>query len=51
MAAGDTTITSFKADDSGTLNTQLVTLGIAATDIVITWNHSNETFVARIELV
>lgn len=50
MAAGDTTVaTPFQAGDATAAKANIEALSIVAGDIVITWAHSNEIYVAKIK--
>jgi len=49
VGAGETTIVQFTAGNPVTAKTQIETLAIVSGDIVITWQHNNEVFVAKIK--
>jgi len=49
MAAGDTTIVSFSAEDAINAKTQIETLSIVSGDIVLHWQQNNEVYVAKIK--
>lgn len=51
MAAGDTTITQFAAQNVAVGKTNIEALGITGTDLVLHWQKDGQVFVARIELV
>ena len=48
MAAGDNVIVSYQAGDETTAATALSTLAPIASDKVITWQHNNLVYVAKI---
>ena len=50
MAAGDVTVVKFSAGDNAAAKTQIESLNIATTDLVIHWQQNNEVSVARIEI-
>ncbi len=50
MSAGDTTVaTPFYAGDATAAKANIEALSIVSGDIVVTWNESNQVFVAKIK--
>lgn len=48
MGAGDSTIVSFTAGDEAAATTAFASLAPAATDKIVTWQHNNLVFVAKV---
>jgi hypothetical protein len=44
------TLTKFRADDTTTAKTKIEALNIASGDVVLSWNHSGEVIICKIEV-
>lgn len=49
MAAGDTTVVTFAAENAADAKTKIESLSIVSGDIVISWQANNQVSVAKIE--